>query len=228
MASYDPHLRHALANQERRRREKEYDRPNWTSTIEALCNGVPATVADLHALLRDQLHDLCIHIAHSNTDIYKSFWNIDQYSRPETPRPEEACRDTLVTLLRPPLASKGIIVEPEGHMFSDKRADIAVAIHGRKILCELKRDYHDDLWTAADQQLERFYAHDPEAKGFGIYGVFWFGSSRPSHMPRHPAGLATPESSADLEQMLRDRVPMDRRHRIAVIVIDVSGTPTSP
>jgi hypothetical protein len=173
----------------------------------------------------DQLDDLRARIARENTDIYKSFWNLDGYSRPVTPRPEEACRDTLVTLLRPALAPKGITVEPEGHMVADKRADISAAMPGRKILCELKRDYHADLWTAADQQLERFYAHDPEAKGFGIYGVFWFGDARASPMPKHPDGLKLPRSAAELEQMLRDRVPADRRSRLAVIVIDVSGPP---
>ena len=225
MASYKLHLRHALASQERRRREREYDRPDWSSTIQALSDGAPGTVAELHALLLDQLDDLRIRIARENTDIYKSFWNIDRYSRPETPRPEEACRDTLVTLLRPALALKHITAEPEGHMVADKRADISVAMPGRKILFEVKRDYHADLWTAADQQLERFYAHDPEAKGFGIYGVFWFGEKRPSPMPQHPDGLELPRSSAELEQMLRDRVPADRRSRLAVIVINVSGPP---
>jgi hypothetical protein len=180
MASYNLHLRHALSNQESRRRETEYDRPDWPSTIEALSNGRPATVADLHALVLDQLNDLCSRIAHENTDIYKSFWNVDSNSRPQRPRPEDACRDTLVTMLRPAMALQGIAVEPEGHMVADKRADISVAMPGRKILCELKRDYHTDLWTAADEQLERFYAHDSEAKGFGIYGVFWFGDKRPS------------------------------------------------
>jgi hypothetical protein len=53
----------------------------------------PATVADLHALLMDQLDDLRKRIARENTDIYKSFWNLDSYSRPKTPRPEAACRD---------------------------------------------------------------------------------------------------------------------------------------
>jgi hypothetical protein len=225
MVSYNPHLRHALANQEKRRRETEYDRSDWPSTIKALSNGAPATVADLHALLLDQLKDLRARISRENTDIYKSFWNLDGYSRPQTPRPEAACRDTLVTLLRPVLAPKGITIEPEGHMVADKRADVSAAMPGRKILCELKRDYHADLWTAADQQLERFYAHDPEAKGFGIYGVFWFGEKRPSSMPKHPEVLELPESPAELEQMLRDRVPVDRRNRLAVIVIDASGLP---
>ena len=223
MVSYNPRLRHALANQEKRRRESEYDRPDWPSTIKALSNGAPATVADLHALLLDQLDDLRKRIARENTDVYKSFWNLDSYSRPKTPRPEEACRDTLVTLLRPALAPQGVTVEPESHMVADKRADISAAMPGRKILCEWKRDYHADLWTAADQQLERFYAHDPEAKGFGVYGVLWFGDKRPSPMPKHPDGLEPPKSAAQLEQMLRDRIPADRRNRLAVLVIDVSG-----
>jgi hypothetical protein len=94
---------------------------------------------------------------------------------------------------------------------------------GRKILCELKRDYHADLWTAADGQLERFYAHDPEAKGFGIYGVFWFGDKRPLPIPKHPDELDPPRSAPELERMLRERIPADRRNRLAVVVIDVSG-----
>jgi predicted NACHT family NTPase len=225
MASYNAHVRHALANQERRRRDSEYDRPDWTSTVRALSNGAPATVADLHALLLDQLDDLRKRIARENTDIYKQFWNVDRYSRLDEPRPEEACRDGLVTLLRPALAPKGITVEPEGHMVADKRADISAAMPARKILCELKRDYHADLWTAADGQLERYYAHDPEAKGFGIYGVFWFGDKRPAPIPRHPDGLNPPQSAQELEEMLRERIPSDRRNRLAVLVIDVSGPP---
>jgi hypothetical protein len=71
-----------------------------------------------------------------------------------------------------------------------------------RILCELKRDYHPDLSTAPEQQLEGFYAHDPEAKGFGIYGVLWFGEKRPSPIPKYPNGSNS---------------------RLAVIVIDVSG-----
>jgi len=226
LKSYNPHLRHAIANQMKRRRESEYDRPDWLSTINALSNGAPATVADLHALLLEQLDDLRMRIARQNTDIYKFFWNVDSYSRPTTPRPEEACRDALVTLLRPILAPLGITVEPEGHMVADKRADISVAMPGRKILCECKRDYHADLWTAADQQLERFYAHDPEARGFGVYCVLYFGSKRPSSIPKHPDGLEPPESAAKLEHMLRDRIPLDRRARLAALVIDVSGPPT--
>jgi hypothetical protein len=139
------------------------------------------------------------------------------------PRPEEACRDNLVTLLKPYLLPLGITVEPEGHMVADKRADISVAMPARKILCELKRDYHAEVWTALMEQLERFYAHDPEAKGFGVYCVFWFGNKRPRPIPTPPNGTKSPQSAAEMEAMLKGRVPANMRDRLVVIVIDLSG-----
>jgi hypothetical protein len=126
--------------------------------------------------------------------------------------------------MRPSLQPLGIPVEPEGHMVADKRADIAVTVPSVKILCELKRDYHTEVWTAIQGQLERFYTADPEAKGFGVYGVFWFGDKRkPNTIPAPPGGKPRPQSAAEMEQMLKNLVPPDMRKRVAVIVLDVSG-----
>jgi predicted NACHT family NTPase len=223
LVSYGPYLLHALANQRERRREAEYDRPDWPRTVKALDNGPPATVADLHALLVAHLRGEAQRIARTNTDIYKSFWNIDGHGQTTNPRPEEACRDTLVDRLRTLLAPLGIMVEPEGHMVGDRRADISVAMPSRKILCELKRDYHAEVWTAAENQLERFYVHDPEAQGFGVYLVFWFGDKRPNAIPAPPGGAARPASAVEMEKMLRERLPARFHNRLAVIVVDVSG-----
>jgi predicted NACHT family NTPase len=224
LASYRPHILHALANQRQRRRDAEYDRPDWAKTIAALTNGAPATVADLHALLVAHLLDLKFRIARTNTDIFKQFWNLDSHAKLDKPRPEEACRDDVVTLMRPSLLPLGITVEPEGHMVADKRADISVAMPSRKVLCELKRDYHAEVWTAIQGQLERFYAHDPDAKGFGVYCVFWFGDKRPQPIPAPPNGMTRPQSAGEMERMLGDLVPPHMRQRLAVIVIDVSGS----
>ncbi|MBB5045486.1 putative NACHT family NTPase [Rhodopseudomonas rhenobacensis] len=223
LTSYRPHILHALANQRQRRRDAEYDRPDWPQAIAALRNAAPSTVADLYALLVAHLRGLAHSIARANTDIFKQFWNLDSYARTAEPRPEEACRDNLVTLLRPSLLPLGITAEPEGHMVADKRADISVSMPSRKILCELKRDYHAEVWTAIEGQLERFYAHDPDARGFGIYCVFWFGRKKPHGIPPHPKGLAAPQSPGEMEQMLRDLMPERMRSRLTVIVIDVSG-----
>jgi hypothetical protein len=129
----------------------------------------------------------------------------------------------MVTLMRPALLPLGIIADPEAHMVADKRADISVAMPGRKILCELKRDYHAEVRTAIEQQLERFYAHDPQAKGFGVFCVFWFGDERPRPIPNPPNGLERPQTAAEMERMLKGLLPSGATNRIAVIVIDVSG-----
>jgi hypothetical protein len=101
LASYRDNILHVLANQRQRRRDTEYDRPDWPQTVKALSNGPPATVADLHALVVQQLIDLRTRIERENTDPFKSFWNVDSYARTVDPRPEEACRDTLLGLLKP-------------------------------------------------------------------------------------------------------------------------------
>ncbi len=90
----------------------------------------------------------------------------------------------------------------EGHMVADNRADISLAMPLRKILAELKRDYHADVWTAADRQLERCYVHDPESQGFGVYVVFWFGGRRTSGIPKPPGDVARPKAAAEMERML--------------------------
>jgi hypothetical protein len=223
LTSYRSQMLYVLASQRQRQRDAKYDRPDWPQTVTALENGAPATVADLHALLVAHLKDLKEHIERDNTDIYKRFWNLDSFSKPVEPRPEEACRDDLVTMMRPLLSPKGIIIEPEGHMARDKRADISVAMPGRKVLCELKRNYHAEVWTAIEEQLERFYAHDPEAKGYGVFCVFWFRDKRARSMPNPPNGLSPPKSAAEMEQMLKILIPENMKNRLAAIVIDVSG-----
>jgi hypothetical protein len=223
LVSYRPFVLNAKAQQQARRREADYDRPDWPRTVNALSKGPPATVADLRAMLIGHLEDARATLAHGNTDGFKVFWNLDSFARPTTPLPEETCRDRLVDRLRAGLQPLSVMVEPEGHMAHDKRADISVSMPARKILCELKRDYHSDVWTAAEEQLERFYAHDPDANGFGVYVVFWFGDKRPAPIPALPGGKSRPQSPVEMEQMLRELMPLERRERIAVRVVDVSG-----
>jgi hypothetical protein len=222
LISYREHLQHALANQRTRRRDSEYLRADWQQVVDTLANKTPANVRDLHALILAHLEDLKGRIRSTNTDIYKRFWNENSQGRVDNPKSEESCRDVLVDFLRILVQPLGTIVEPEGHMANDRRADIAVSLHRQKVLVELKRDYHSEVWNASETQLDRFYTIDPEAGGFGIYGVFWFGyKDRP--VRRHPESRVRPRSAREMEQMLRDMVPPEKRHRIAVVVLDVSG-----
>jgi hypothetical protein len=167
--------------------------------------------------------DVRAKIASSNTDIFKRFWNEDSHGKVTAPKVEDSCRDILVDLLRERFAPLGVIVEPEGHMAHDKRSDISTAMPKQKVLAELKRDHHPEVWEAAEAQLDRFYTWDPEAAGFGVYVVFWFGDKRRSPVPAPPDGKDRPKSPAEMERMLRELLPEEKRSRLAVIVIDVSG-----
>jgi hypothetical protein len=223
LASYRDHLRHALATQATIRRGVEYKQPSWSDVTEALRGGRPANIADLSALILDHLQTIKREVRHLNTDPYKAFWRCNLRGAVERPEIEDVCRDRLIEIMKPRLIPLGLRVEPEGHMAEDKRADIVIIPPpGQKLPLELKRDTHGDLWGACENQLERLYARDPEAEGYGIYAVFWFGAQRGGRLPAPPAGINPPATASDLETALRSMIPSDKRHCLEAVVIDVS------
>ncbi|MEX3969576.1 hypothetical protein [Paraburkholderia caribensis] len=225
LATYRDYLLHAAAEQRTRRRDTEYQQPDWAQTVAALSNGDPASIGDFHALIVDTLHDVGSWIANANSNVYKRFWNEDSFGRVKDPKPEESGRDVLTDFLRDRLRTKGILVDPEGRMVQGKRADVIVAWQGFKIPVEIKRSYHADVWTAATEQLDLLYTRDPEASGYGVYVVFWFGHVAGKPMPGHPNRNVLPASATEMAMNLVDLLPVERRSRIAIVVIDTSGQP---
>ena len=221
--SYRDHLLHAQSNQRIRYRESQFNHADWKQAVSTLVNETPVNVMDLYSLLLDHIRDISNRIAYENTDIYKQFWNEDRYGRPQTPKPEESCRNIFLDLLRARLNPLRISCEPEGHMVSDKRADIIVLLPGIKVPIEIKRDYHRDVWTALNGQLDKLYTINPDAAGYGIYLVFWFGSARPNTLSRLAKNMDQPENASAMENMLNETVPVEKRDRLSAIVIDVSG-----
>jgi hypothetical protein len=222
MVTYLDSIKHALANQRARSREMNYKQPNWAETIATLSGGVPANIADLQALVVEHLKDISKRIGTQNIDVYKDFWNEDSHGRPADPKIEESARNVLLGLLKIRLEPLGIIVEPEGHMVADKRADITATLPGRKLILELKRDIHAELWVAPGTQLDRFYTRDPEASGYGIFGVFWYGKHRLRSLPKHPGGKTAPRTALELETMLNEIILGEQRSKLCAVVIDVS------
>ncbi|MCZ8779404.1 hypothetical protein OM280_09230 [Escherichia albertii] len=226
--SYRDHLSHAQSNQKIRYRESQFHHADWKQAVSTLMNKTPANVMDLYSLLLDHIRDISNRIANENTDIYKQFWNEDSYGRTLTPKPEESCRNIFLDLLRVRLNPLKISCEPEGHMVSDKRADIIVSLPRIKIPIEIKRDYHRDVWTALNGQLDKLYTKNPDAAGHGIYLVFWFGSARPNSLPHLEKNTSQPENASAMENMLNETVPVDKRDHLSAIVIDVSGEGIPP
>lgn len=221
MATYADYAKHLLAQQRTRMIDARYRSPTWRDAVSTLSNKTPTSMPDLLAYAMDQLADAGRTIANGNTDMYKRFWNEQAHTKIDNPKSEESARDALIDILRPRMCPLGMRVEPEGHMPRDKRADIVVSLPGMTLCVELKRDYHPELWTAAESQLERWYARHPESLGHGIYGVFWYG--RPKKIRKPPAGAVRPAGAGALQAMLEARIPEEKREKIRVIVFDVSG-----
>lgn len=222
-SSYLDDVKHAIAQQRVLRMETQFHQPSFEQVVAALSNGKPANIADLHALMMWHLDDLKQHITSANIDIVNQFWNTDGYDRKVDPKSEGICRDALVGLLRAKTSTLQITIDPEGHMANDKRADIVAILPGMKLVFELKRDYHADVWGAIQTQLERLYTRDPDASGFGIYVVFWFGDARGSRLPRPPRSFDPPKTAEEMQDILRSLVAFKQRERIGVVVLDVSG-----
>ncbi|EKG6671857.1 hypothetical protein L6X15_RS21360, partial [Escherichia coli] len=225
--SYRDYLLHAQSNQKVRYRESQFQHTNWKQALNTLKNQSPANVMDLYALLLDHLRDIANRITFENTDIYKQFWNENGNGQILVPKPEESCRNFFLELLRARLHPLQITCEPEGHMVSGKRADIIISLPGIKIPIEIKRDYHRDVWSALNEQLDQLYTTNPDAAGYGIYLVFWFGASRPNAIPRPAKDTPPPVNGTTMEDILNEAVPMVKRDRLSAIVIDVSGEANS-
>lgn len=221
LAAYNRAVLYYAGDQTELTRQQEYVRPSWPDTLNGLFSPAPANVADLHALTVDALLEVQRRARTSNTDTYKAFWNEAARGVIDSPKVEDSCRDRLLDLVRPMLSPNEISAEPEGHMVADKRCDVVVT-HARtgKVVVEIKRSKHAEVWTACANQLDRLYTRDPEAKGYGVYVVFWHGGS---HCKVPPVGTPRPTSALEMEASLTSLIPDADRHRIRAIVIDVTA-----
>ena len=102
------------------RREAEFEYNDVMQVLGTLDCDKPANAADLAALTHEHLKQVVCDIRNGNTSNWRQYWNVDRYNRPQTPRPEAACRDMLVSELRSRLRPLGIDVQPEGRYANDK------------------------------------------------------------------------------------------------------------
>ena len=222
LANWRSRLLDRLHRQKSVRREATFAHPSLDQVAEVLERGRPLNAADLAAFTSDKLHRLARSIRDCATSDWRQYWNVDQYNRALKPKPENACRDGLLSDLRQELAALGIDAMKEGSYADDKQSDIRVAssVGGFNVPVEIKRSCHRELWSAIRTQLIAKYTRDPGADGYGIYLVFWFGDAGGCHPT--PRSGPRPRSSEELRQALLDTLTDTERRKISVCVIDVS------
>lgn len=213
-------LRSALHSQRIARRKASFQRLEVVEVSRTLANLQPANAADLAALTFDHLLDIARKIRDGSTNDYKQYWSYDDSNKKlAKPKPENDCRDALLSDLNERLGKLGINAEREGNYADDKRADIKVLFggsYGFNVPIEIKKDSHDDLWRAIHEQLIPKYVRDPGADGYGIYLVFWFGGIG----MKPPSDGKKLRSASELEARLRQTLTPEESHRIQVCVID--------
>ena len=220
LAPWHSRLRLAAQAQRIARRKAFFQRLEVAEVCRTLANRRPANAGDLAALADAHLRDLAGTIRNGSTNDYRQYWSLDESNRKLLrPKPENDCRDALLSDLAERLGRVGVDAVKEGHYAEDKRADIRVSCGGAQgfnVPIEIKKDSHADLWRAIHEQLIQRYTRDPGADGFGIYLVFWFGGE---HMPL-PQERKKPRSAAELEERLRQTLSVEERRRVRVCVID--------
>ena len=215
-------LEPAAARQRARRREAEFQRCDVGQALEALDNGRPANAVDLAALTVDVLDDIRENIRCGSTSAWRQYWSVDSNGQPQRPKPENICRDTLLSDLRSKMRQWSADAQAEARHANDTRSDIRVSCDGFGVPLECKTDAHPELWTALRSQLMARYAKDPDAGGHGIYVVFWFGRKLPQRPPSASGPRPQPTSPDELERCLRAELSEEEARRISVRVIDVS------
>ena len=187
-------------------------------TIEQVCqtlnDGTPANAADLAALLVDRFDEIAGRISTNNANYWRPYWNEDKDQNPTNPKHENSCRDALLRDLRLHFPN----AEPEVQYINKKRADIRVSYGNFQVPVEIKKNSHQELWSAPRNQLIAQYTIDPNTDGYGIYLVFWFGKDR----TQPPPSGTRPANAEELQKRLEATLSPVEAHKISVCVIDVS------
>lgn len=207
-------LRAVAAEQRQKQADEAYTPPTLDQIKAVLDAGAPASVADLRAIVVDELGELRRRLRGSSQDEVNLFWTDGG-----KPRIENQCRDLTVTLLRGPLAPLSVYPMDEADMPQGKRADIVFYHDALWLPVEAKRQQHPDLWIAIDQQLERLYTGHWQTEGQGAFLVFWFGPM--FNVPARPDGGQKPTTAAELQAAL-DAHPAVKAGRVQVVVLDLS------
>jgi len=220
LSNWHNRLRIAQHDQRIIRRKTTFRQPAIAEVDSTLANLQPANAADLAALVMDHLQEIARRIRDGNTNDYKQYWSYREKNKQlSAPKPENDCRDALLSDLQQRLGRLNIDAQREGNYADDKRADIRVSFGGAdgfSVPVEVKKDAHKDLWRSIREQLIAKYTRDPDTDGFGVYLVFWFGGKG---MPL-PHDGKRPKSAKELKEKLLETLLLEEGRKISVCVID--------
>ncbi|MBN8499530.1 MAG: hypothetical protein J0M19_00030 [Sphingomonadales bacterium] len=214
--SYSALIAEVATEQARKRMEAAYTPPTLEAVAAVVQDTPPACAADLQACVLDAIDTAAKMIRSDDVDSRRLFFEGD------TPKSEDDCRNVFVGLLR--LQAPDITFVPELHGADDKEIDIGCTLGDLLVPIEVKGQWHNELWTAADDQLDRLYTPDWRADDLGIYLVFWFGRDVPNNkrLKSPGQGHCAPDTPAALRDQLIARSRAAASGRVSVVVLDLT------
>ena len=175
----------------------------------------PQSISDLQAFILEELAVVQAKIKSDDAESWRGF-----YDDNAKPYKEERCRDHLIGLLRQ--GSNEVVYEVEVHEADDKEADIGCTIGQLRLPIEVKGQWHPELWTGADNQLNKLYAQDWRAEGRGIYLVLWFGLRTDNKkLKSRGKGKLNPTTADQLKEMLIESSQAAKSGQIEIVVLDI-------
>lgn len=219
---YSDTVRSARTQQIVARRERDFAPPSLDQLHAVVVGAGPLTVMDLKAFALDALAMVQRHIRGDDLDSISLFYEND------VPRDENGCRDRLGVLLRGVLPP-GIDLIPERQAPGHTRADLVFTLGALHLPVEAKGQWHPELWSAAQTQLDRRYTRDWRADNAGVYLVFWFGHDvgKTRKLRGPPRGRTRPSTAEALSEALTAGVPEHRRGSLSVVVLDLTRPKTA-
>ncbi|NIY87607.1 NACHT domain-containing protein [Vibrio campbellii] len=214
--SYTDRIKVVTAEQHRLLVEASYT-PMPLMALKAITsNTLPKSMADLQALIIEELEVVQAKIRSDDVDSRCSFYDDNNVAHKE-----ERCSSALIGLLRQGV--QGIEYTPELHVANDKEVDITCSVEKLRLPIEVKGQWHKDLWHAADTQLDRLYTQDWRAENRGIYLVLWFGDNQPKNkiLQTPGRGITKPKTAEELQEMLKVKSQATQQGRVEIFVLDL-------
>jgi hypothetical protein len=213
---YSEEVKIVIAEQKRIRVEATYVPPTLAA-IDAITRSLaPVSLVDLQTVVLEELAIAQAKIKSDDAESWRGF-----YDDKKIPFVEERCRDHLLGLLRQ--GSSGFTFDPETHVAADKEVDITCSAGTLRIPIEIKGQWHSELWTGSDRQLDALYTPDWRAEGRGIYLVLWFGEQKQTTKRLKSPGRheTLPTTADELKRMLVAKSRSAREGRVTVFVLDL-------
>lgn len=219
-SSYTIFITNLLAEQANNIRDANYQAPVPADLLNIFQNKAPKNCKDLKALILELINEVQSKVKSSELDSYKMFYEDGKNKNPRKPHGENYCRDRLADLLKPYVEPYQFRLDTEKDMPDDKRADLVCNSSKMQLPIEVKGQWHDDLWTAMNDQLGDLYLKEYQSKGQGIYLIFYFGENTTKNPKRNDE--YKPHNALQLQECLTACVEEKYKEGIDVFVMDLS------